>query len=284
MAAHMIDGKKIAQQLLQKVATQAAQTTKQIGRPPGLAVIRVGDDAASEVYVNSKKRAAERHGVRSSVYALPEETSREQLLAKISTLNEADDVDGILVQLPLPDHLDEAEIVAAVSPDKDVDGFHPLNVGRLWTGQKGFVPCTPRGIMHLLAVADVPLQGKEAVVIGRSNIVGKPMGALLLQANATVTFCHSHTENLPAICRRADIVVAAVGRPRFVKGDWIKPGAAVIDVGINRLTDGTLVGDVDFDEAKSVAGYITPVPGGVGPLTIAMLLANTVEAARGSHK
>lgn len=281
MSGHIIDGKAIADELLQRVAVDAANAAERLGRAPGLAVIRVGDDPASKVYVNAKQRAAERHGVRSWVYALPEETSRTELLDKIGSLNDDAEVDGILVQLPLPSHLDEAEMIGAVSPDKDVDGFHPVNVGRLWSGQTGLLPCTPKGIMHLLNVSGIDPAGKEAVVIGRSNIVGKPVGALLLEANATVTFCHSRTAQLADVCRRADIVVAAVGRPNFVRGQWIKPGAVVIDVGINRLDDGRLVGDVHFDEAKAVAGHITPVPGGVGPLTIAMLLANTVEAAVG---
>lgn len=280
MSAHIVGGKAVAQQLLQRVAEDAAAAHKALGRPPGLAVVRVGDDAASKVYVNAKQRAAERNGVRSWVYALPENTSRGQLLDKVAALNDSAEVDGILVQLPLPSHLDEAEIVASVAPEKDVDGFHPLNIGRLWSGRQGFVACTPRGIMHLLATTGVSLQGKEAVVIGRSNIVGKPVAALLLAANATVTLCHSQTTNLADVCRRADVLVAAVGRPKFVQGEWIKPGATVIDVGINRMSDGKLVGDVDFEAAKSVAGHITPVPGGVGPLTIAMLLANTVEAAQ----
>lgn len=279
--ATIIDGKAVAQKLLQQVAADAAHVEETLGRPPGLVVVRVGDDPASKVYVNAKQRAAERNGVRSWVYALPESTSRGQLLDKLATLNANPEVDGILVQLPLPGHLDENEVVAAVAPHKDVDGFHPLNIGRLWSGRPGFVACTPRGIMHLLAATGVALQRKEAVVIGRSNIVGKPVAALLLQANATVTMCHSHTVGLADVCRRADVVIAAVGRPQFVRRDWIKPGAVVIDVGINRMQDGSLAGDVDFDGARAVAGHITPVPGGVGPLTIAMLLANTVKAARG---
>lgn len=281
LSAVIIDGKAVAQRLLEDVAQRAQTLEGSLGRRPGLAVVRVGEDAASKVYVNAKQRAAERHGVRSWVHALPEDTTREQLLELLDTLNADADVDGILVQLPLPDQFDENEIVAAVSPEKDVDGFHPLNTGRLWSGRDGFVACTPRGIMHLLREADVPLQGKHAVVIGRSNIVGKPIAALLLAADATVTICHSRTADVADVCRRADIVIAAVGRPGFVEGDWIKPGAAVVDVGINRLPDGSLVGDVDFDGARKRAGHITPVPGGVGPLTIAMLLANTVEAAAG---
>lgn len=280
MTAHIIDGKRIAAGLRERLKGEVSSIEQSLGRPPGLAVIRVGDDAASEVYVRNKRMAAEKAGVRAWEYALPADTSREQLLDKINALNADGDVDGILVQLPLPPHLDEGEIVAAVSPDKDVDGFHALNVGRLWQGRPHLVPCTPLGVMHLLAEIGVEPEGRRAVVIGRSQIVGKPMAALLLQSDATVTMCHSRTRDLPAICREADIVVAAVGRPRFVQRDWIKPGAVVIDVGINRQADGSLVGDVDFEAVREVAGYITPVPGGVGPMTIAMLLANTVQAAR----
>lgn len=279
MSGMIIDGKAAAQKLLEKVAEDAGRVEGRLGRRPGLAVVRVGEDPASKVYVNSKQRAAERHGVRSWVHVLGEDASREELLELIGRLNEDDEVDGILVQLPLPGSLEENEIVAAVSPAKDVDGFHPDNIGRLWSGRRGFVPCTPRGIMHLLDTADVKPEGKHAVVIGRSNIVGKPVAALLLAAHATVTICHSRTADLPDVVRQGDIVVAAVGRANFVQADWIKPGAAVIDVGINRLPDGSLTGDVDFEGARKVAGSITPVPGGVGPLTIAMLLANTVEAA-----
>lgn len=286
MTAHMnggaqiIDGKAIARRFRETIAAEVEAFRQTTGRAPGLAVIRVGDDPASEVYVRNKRRAAEKAGVRVWEFALPGDTPREELLEKIAALNKDDAIDGILVQLPLPGHLDEDEIVAAVSPDKDVDGFHAISVGRLWQGRPGLVPCTPLGVMHLLQEIGVDPAGKRAVVIGRSQIVGKPMAALLLGANATVTMCHSRTRDLPAVCREADIVVAAVGRPRFVLRDWIKPGAVVIDVGINRLDDGSLVGDVDFDGVRDVAGYITPVPGGVGPMTIAMLLANTLQAAR----
>lgn len=274
-----MDGKAVAHKLLERVARDADKVEERRGRRPGLAVIRVGDDPASKVYVNAKQRTAKQFGVRSWIHALPADTEREQLLELIAALNDEPEVDGILVQLPLPPHLEESEFIAAVAPEKDVDGFHPTNIGRLWSGRAGFVACTPRGIMHLLQDAGVPLRGKHAVVIGRSNIVGKPVASLLLAADATVTMCHSHTTDIGDICRQADVLVAAVGRPRFVQGDWIKPGAVVIDVGINRLPDGSLVGDVDFARARQVAGYITPVPGGVGPLTIAMLLANTVDAA-----
>lgn len=280
MTARIIDGKAIAARVRERVAEDVKQLEQLLGRPPGLAVIRVGNDPASEIYVRNKRKAAVQAGMRSWEYALPAETPREELLERIAALNEDDAVDGILVQLPLPHHLDEAEIIAAVTPAKDVDGFHTVNVGRLWQGQPYLVPCTPLGVMRLLAEAGVEPAGLRAVVIGRSQIVGKPMAALLVQADATVTICHSRTRDLPSICREADILVAAVGRPRMVKADWIKPGAAVIDVGINRLEDGSLVGDVDFEAARQVAGWITPVPGGVGPMTIAMLLANTVQAAR----
>lgn len=278
-AAAIIDGKAIAARLREEMAGEARRLAERLGRPPGLAVIRVGDDPASEVYVRNKRRAAEKAGVRSWEYHMPADTPREALLDKIAELNADGAVDGILVQLPLPGHLDEDEVVAAVSPEKDVDGFHAHNVGRLWQGRPGLVPCTPLGVMRLLEEIGVDPAGKRAVVIGRSQIVGKPMAALLLNAHATVTICHSRTKNLPAVSCEADILVAAVGRPRFVQRDWVKPGAVVIDVGINRLEDGSLAGDVDFDAVRSVAGYITPVPGGVGPMTIAMLLANTLQAA-----
>lgn len=278
-AAAIIDGKAIAARLREEMAGEARRLAERLGRPPGLAVIRVGDDPASEVYVRNKRRAAEKAGVRSWEYHMPADTPLEALLDKIAELNADGAVDGILVQLPLPGHLDEDEVVAAVSPEKDVDGFHAHNVGRLWQGRPGLVPCTPLGVMRLLEEIGVDPAGKRAVVIGRSQIVGKPMAALLLNAHATVTICHSRTKNLPAVSREADILVAAVGRPRFVQRDWVKPGAVVIDVGINRLEDGSLAGDVDFDAVRSVAGYITPVPGGVGPMTIAMLLANTLQAA-----
>lgn len=280
MTARIIDGKAIAARVRESIAADVKQLERSLGRPPGLAVIRVGDDAASEVYVRNKRKAAAQVGMQAWEYALPAETPREELLDQVAALNADDTVDGILVQLPLPRHLDEAEVIAAVEPLKDVDGFHAVNVGRLWQGQACLAPCTPLGVMRLLEEAGVSPAGLRAVVIGRSQIVGKPMAALLLQADATVTVCHSRTRDLPSLCREADIVVAAVGRPRFVQADWIKPGAVVIDVGINRLADGSLVGDVDFEAVRKVAGFITPVPGGVGPMTIAMLLANTLQAAR----
>ncbi|MFN3275162.1 MAG: bifunctional methylenetetrahydrofolate dehydrogenase/methenyltetrahydrofolate cyclohydrolase FolD [Paracoccus sp. (in: a-proteobacteria)] len=276
MTAHIIDGKGFAATLRARIATEV-QALAARGITPGLAVVLVGEDPASQVYVRSKGRMTREVGMTSLEHRLPETTCQADLLALIARLNDDPAVNGILVQLPLPRHLDEAAVINAVSPEKDVDGFHILNVGRLATGQKAMVPCTPLGCLMLLRDRIGSLAGKRAVVIGRSNIVGKPMAQLLLRDSATVTIAHSRTADLPALCREAEIVVAAVGRPRFVQGDWLRPGATVIDVGINRTEDG-LVGDVDFDAAVQVAGAITPVPGGVGPMTIACLLANTLTA------
>ncbi len=283
--AALIDGKDFAEGLRARVGEAAAAFAHQAGRRPGLAVVLVGDDAASQVYVGAKGKACEAAGMASFEHRLPADTSEAALLSLIERLNQDETVDGILVQLPLPGQLDEQAIIAAINPDKDVDGFHVINAGRLAVGQTGFVPCTPLGCIMLLKDRLGDLSGLEAVVIGRSNIVGKPMAQLLTDANATVTIAHSRTKNLPEVVRRADIVVAAVGRPEMVRGDWIKPGATVIDVGINRLPPepgkekGRLVGDVAFAEAREVAGAITPVPGGVGPMTIAVLLRNTLVAA-----
>ena len=283
--AALIDGKAFAEGLRARVGTAAAAFAHQAGRRPGLAVVLVGDDAASQVYVGAKGKACEAAGMASFEHRLPADTSEAALLSLIERLNHDEAVDGILVQLPLPGPLDEQAIIAAINPDKDVDGFHVINAGRLAVGQTGFVPCTPLGCIMLLKDRLGDLSGLDAVVIGRSNIVGKPMAQLLTDANATVTIAHSRTKNLPEVVRRADIVVAAVGRPEMVRGDWIKPGATVIDVGINRLPlepgkeKGRLVGDVAFAEALEVAGAITPVPGGVGPMTIAVLLRNTLVAA-----
>lgn len=283
--AALIDGKAFAEGLRARVGEAAAAFAHQAGRRPGLAVVLVGDDAASQVYVGAKGKACEAAGMASFEHRLPADTSEAALLSLIERLNQDETVDGILVQLPLPGQLDEQAIIAAINPDKDVDGFHVINAGRLAVGQTGFVPCTPLGCIMLLKDRLGDLGGLEAVVIGRSNIVGKPMAQLLTDANATVTIAHSRTKNLPEVVRRADIVVAAVGRPEMVRGDWIKPGATVIDVGINRLPPepgkekGRLVGDVAFAEAREVAGAITPVPGGVGPMTIAVLLRNTLVAA-----
>ncbi len=283
--AARIDGKAFADALRGKIAAAAADFALAAGRRPGLAVVLVGEDAASQVYVGAKGRACEEAGIASFEHRLPATTSAAELLTLVERLNRDAEVDGILVQLPLPEGLDEQAVIAAIDPDKDVDGFHVINAGRLSVGQQGFVPCTPLGCLMLLEDHLGDLSGQEAVVIGRSNIVGKPMAQLLTDANATVTIAHSRTKNLAEVVRRADIVVAAVGRPEMVRGDWIKPGATVIDVGINRLppeegkAKGRLVGDVAYAEALQVAGAITPVPGGVGPMTIAVLLRNTLVAA-----
>ncbi|HWL82832.1 MAG TPA: bifunctional methylenetetrahydrofolate dehydrogenase/methenyltetrahydrofolate cyclohydrolase FolD [Roseomonas sp.] len=275
MTASIIDGKAVAAALRGRIAERVAT----LPFTPGLRVVRVGDDPASGVYVRNKDRAAQQAGLNSATIQLPVETSEAVLLGLVRQLNDDPAVDGILVQLPLPPQIDPTKVLAAIDPAKDVDGFHAMNAGRLATGQKGLVPCTPKGVMHLLAAAKVPVAGARAVVVGRSNIVGKPMAALLLAADATVTIAHSRTRDLASECRRAEILVAAVGRPEMVKGDWIAEGAVVIDVGINRLPNGGLVGDVEFGPARERAAAITPVPGGVGPMTIACLLENTVEAA-----
>ncbi len=275
MTARVIDGKAMAAALRADVAARVAG----LGYVPGLAVVLVGDDAASAVYVRSKDRAAREAGIAAHTFVLPSNTSEADLLGQIVALNANPAIDGILVQLPLPAQIRAQAVIAAIDPAKDVDGFHPLNVARLADGMPGLVPCTPLGVMRLLAATGVAIEGARAVVLGRSAIVGRPMAALLLAANATVTIAHSRTRDLPGECRRADILVAAVGRAEMVRGDWILPGATVIDVGINRLADRRLVGDVAYDEAAHVAGAITPVPGGVGPMTIACLLENTVTAA-----
>ncbi len=284
MAADLIDGKAFALNLRGRIATLAADFAAKTGRKAGLAVVLVGADAASQVYVRSKGRATVEAGMASFEHRLPAEATETELLALIHALNADPAVDGILVQLPLPAHLDEQTVIATISPDKDVDGFHVTNAGRLAVGQPGFVPCTPLGCVMLLKDRLGSLSGLDAVVIGRSNIVGKPMAQLLLAESCTVTIAHSRTRNLPDVVRRADIVVAAVGRAEMVRGDWIKPGATVIDVGINRVDAAEpgktrLVGDVAFGEACAVAGAITPVPGGVGPMTIAVLLRNALVAA-----
>ncbi len=284
MIAERIDGKAFAQSLRERVGRLAAEFACKAGRKAGLAVVLVGEDQASQVYVRSKGKATLEANMASFEHRLPADVSGAELLALVERLNVDPAVDGILVQLPLPGYLDEQAVISAISPDKDVDGFHVINAGRLSVGQTGFVPCTPLGCMMMLTDRLGDLSGLEAVVIGRSNIVGKPMAQLLLDANATVTIAHSRTKNLPDVVRRADIVVAAVGRPEMVRKDWIKPGATVIDVGINRVAAAEegktrLVGDVAFDEVSEVAGAITPVPGGVGPMTIAVLLRNTLVAA-----
>ncbi|HYF91238.1 MAG TPA: bifunctional methylenetetrahydrofolate dehydrogenase/methenyltetrahydrofolate cyclohydrolase FolD [Symbiobacteriaceae bacterium] len=280
MAAQIIDGKAIAQQVRDEVALDVAQL-KEKGITPGLVVIQVGDDPASTVYVTNKEKTAKELGMYSAMYRLPAETSQAEVEALVEKLNADPAVHGILVQSPLPKGLDEQSVFRRILPQKDVDGFHPVNVGNLWLGEEALVPCTPAGCMVLLQKMGVQLKGKKAVVVGRSHLVGKPMAALLLAEHATVTVCHSRTQDLPAVCREADVLVAAVGRLQMIKGDWIKPGAVVIDVGINPVP-GTkkLRGDVDFDSAVEVAGAITPVPGGVGPMTIAMLMSNTVKACK----
>ena len=247
---------------------------------PGLAVVIVGDDPASRVYVNNKKKACEAVGFVSEEYALPAETTQEELLALVETLNNKPDISGILVQLPLPKHLDDKAVIAAINPQKDVDAFHAVNVGKIMLGEYDFLPCTPAGVMEMLHSYQIPVEGKECVVIGRSNIVGKPMGMLLLHENGTVTICHSRTKNLAEVCRRADILVAAVGIPKFVKADMVKEGAVVIDVGMDRDENGKLCGDVDFENVKEKCSFITPVPGGVGPRTIATLMKNTLKACK----
>ena len=277
MSAIMIDGRAVAK----KWKDDAAQRTRKLiekGVTPHLAVILAGENAASQVYVRNKENACSRAGIHSTIIRLSETCTQEELENAVLSLNQDESVHGILVQLPLPRGLDEARVLALIDPNKDVDGFHAMNSGRLMNGQQGFVPCTPLGVMKLLEAYDIPTRGKHAVIIGRSNIVGKPMAMLLLAADATVSICHSKTENLAEITRQADILVAAVGKPDFVTGDMIKPGAAVIDVGINRV-NGTLTGDVNAEQAEKVAAYLAPVPGGVGQMTIAMLLSNTLDAA-----
>ena len=250
------------------------------GITPGLAVVIVGDDPASRVYVNNKKKACEAVGFISEEYALPAETTQEELLSLVDTLNNKESINGILVQLPLPKHLDDKAVIEAISPLKDVDAFHAVNVGKIMLGEYDFLPCTPAGVMEMLRSYEIPVEGRECVVIGRSNIVGKPMSMLLLHENGTVTICHSRTKNLAEVCKRADILVAAVGIPRFVKADMVKDGAVVIDVGMDRDENGKLCGDVDFENVKDKCSYITPVPGGVGPMTIATLMKNTLKACK----
>lgn len=279
METRIIDGKAFAAKLRGDIAKQVEKLKRERHVTPGLAVVLVGDNPASDVYVRSKGKATREAGMNSYEFRLPADTHESTLLAKIEELNHDPQVHGILVQLPLPKQIDEAAVIAAIDPKKDVDGFHPVNVGRFSGGQDGFVPCTPLGCMRLLRETAGNLSGKHAVVIGRSNIVGKPMAQLLLNADCTVTIAHSKTQDLPNLLKTADIVVAAAGRPNMVKGSWLKPGATVIDVGINRLADKKLVGDVDYASCLGIAGAITPVPGGVGPMTIACLLENTLKAA-----
>jgi methylenetetrahydrofolate dehydrogenase (NADP+)/methenyltetrahydrofolate cyclohydrolase len=279
MAARVIDGRAVAARTRERVARDVEAFSAETGRRPGLATVLVGDDAASAVYVGGKQKASREVGITPFDHRLPADTSREELVELIERLNADPEVSGIIVQLPLPDHLDGTEMTNLVRVDKDVDGLTAASTGRLSLGQPGLRSCTPNGVMVLLADAGIETQGAEAVVVGRSNLFGKPMAQLLLDANATVTVCHSRTRDLAEVCRRAEILIVAVGRARMVQADWVRPGATVIDVGMNRDEHG-LVGDVDFDAVAEVAGVITPVPGGVGPMTIAMLLHNTVEAAR----
>jgi methylenetetrahydrofolate dehydrogenase (NADP+)/methenyltetrahydrofolate cyclohydrolase len=278
MTAHLIDGKAAAGKLRAAVSGRVAALTMRGARPPGLAVVLVGSDPASQVYVRSKMRLTAQAGMRSFDHFLPADTSQAALLDLVGKLNADEAVDGILVQLPLPSHIDTNAVLNAVDPAKDVDGFHPVNVGRLATGQDALVPCTPRGCLHLLKGLGAPLAGQHAVVVGRSNIVGKPVAQLLLSENCTVTIAHSRSRDLPALCRAADILVAAIGRPKMIGPDHVRPGAIVIDVGINRVDNAPPVGDVDFAAVLPIAGAITPVPGGVGPMTVACLLENTLDA------
>ncbi len=277
---NIIDGKARALEVREALKIEVDKLKAEDKITPGLAVVLVGEDPASAVYVRNKSKACEKAGIESFKHTLSAETAEDELLALIDELNKDSRIDGILVQLPLPGHIDEDKVIEAITPEKDVDGFHPFNVGKLMTGKPVFESCTPLGIMDLIASTGIELKGKDAVVIGRSNIVGKPMAMMLLAEHATVTIVHSRTQNLPEKVRGADVIVAAVGIANFVKGDWVKEGAVVIDVGINRLDDGTLTGDVDFAEVSQKASAITPVPGGVGPMTIAMLLKNTVKSAK----
>lgn len=277
--ANLINGKEISARVKAEVAKETEQLAE-LGITPGLAVVIVGDDPASRVYVNNKKKACEEVGFYSEEYALPAETTQEELLELVEKLNNKCDIDGILVQLPLPKHLDEKTVIEAISPLKDVDAFHASNVGRIMIGDYKFLPCTPAGVMELIKSTGIEVSGKNCVVIGRSNIVGKPMAMLLLHQNGTVTVCHSKTQNLKEICSSADILVSAVGKAKFVTADMVKDGAVVIDVGMNRDENGKLCGDVDFAQVEPKASYITPVPGGVGPMTIAMLMRNTLTAAK----
>lgn len=282
MSAQVINGKEIVSSIREEIKQEVARMTRE-GVRPGLAVVLVGDDPASAVYVRNKAKACEEAGIYSEVHRLPASTSQEELLALVHKLNRSPDIHGVLVQLPLPGHISEEAVIDAVAVEKDVDCFHPVNVGNLMIGKPGLLPCTPAGVIEILKRVGIPIAGKHAVVIGRSNIVGKPMSLLLLRENATVTVCHSKTANMKEIARQADILVVAIGRGRMINRDYVKPGAAVIDVGMNRMEDGKLAGDVDFDDVKEVAGYITPVPGCVGPMTITMLLANTVRAAKNAQ-
>ena len=279
MSAVMMDGKALSQKIRGQILAETTELKKQ-GIVPGLAVIIVGEDPASQIYVRNKERACEECGFYSEKYALPEETTQDELLALIDKLNCDPKINGILCQMPVPKHISEEAVIGAIDSKKDVDAFHPINVGKIMVGDFDFLPCTPAGVMEMLHSYDIPVEGKECVVIGRSNIVGKPMGMLLLHENGTVTICHSRTKNLAEVCRRADILVAAVGIPQFVKADMVKDGAVVIDVGMDRDENGKLCGDVDFENVKDKCSFITPVPGGVGPMTISTLMKNTLKACK----
>ncbi|RKY62598.1 MAG: bifunctional methylenetetrahydrofolate dehydrogenase/methenyltetrahydrofolate cyclohydrolase FolD [Candidatus Latescibacterota bacterium] len=293
MAAKILDGNKVAQEMRAEMAEEIRALKEEHGITPGLAVVLVGDDPASQVYVRNKGRACEQVGIRSDTYRFPADYPEEELLGLISKLNDDPEVHGILVQLPLPEHIDEEKVLYAIDPNKDVDGFHPVNVGKLMIGKPGFLPCTPHGIQQLLLRSGIEIEGKHVVVVGRSNIVGKPVAMILVQkqkgANATVTICHTGTKDLGYHTRQADILIVAAGRPKTVTADMVKEGAVVVDVGVNRVEDPSskrgyrLVGDVDFDSVKEKASAITPVPGGVGPMTITMLLRNTIDAAKRAH-
>lgn len=280
MPAQLIDGKALALSIRERIAKDVVELHARSGIRPGLATFLVGEDPASAVYVRNKQKACDAAGIVVDDHKLPATTSQEELLALIQAANDDVNIHGILVQLPLPKQIDSAAILQAVSPRKDADGFHPYNMGQLVQGQPTFVPCTPHGVIKMIESTGVPIEGKRAVIVGRSNIVGKPAALLLMHRNATVTVCHSRTRDLGAVCRSAEILVVAIGRPKFVTGDMVGPGAVVIDVGVNRLPDGTLTGDVDFGPAREKAAWISPVPGGVGPMTIAMLLDNTLESAK----
>jgi len=280
MSAHILDGKAISKRIIEQIRTEVDERAGRGVRAPGLGMILVGENAASAVYVRNKEKSCRKSGIESIMQRKPAETTQDELLGLIDEMNRDPEVDGILVQLPLPEQIDENAVIERIAPEKDADGFHPFSMGRLALGLPGFRPCTPRGIMTLVQETGVEISGKDAVIVGRSNIVGRPMALELISANATVTVCHSRTRDLAGKVAAADIVVAAVGRPEFIQGEWIKPGAVVIDVGINRMDDGSLVGDVAYEPAAERAAWITPVPGGVGPMTVASLLQNTLDSAR----
>ncbi len=280
--AELIKGKEVAQKIRENISSELEELKNKTGKVPGLAVVIVGEDPASQTYVNNKEKTSKNLGFHSEVHRLPESISQKELLELVDKLNNDDNIHGVLVQLPLPDHIEDEAVIHAIAPEKDVDGFHPVNVGNMMIGEKSYIPCTPHGVIKMIEHVGMDLKGKNAVVIGRSNIVGKPVSLLLLERNATVTITHSKTQDLPGVCKQADVLVVAAGKPEMVKGDWIKPGAVVIDVGIHRIDD-KLKGDVEFESAEKVAGYISPVPGGVGPMTITMLMHNTLQSFKFKH-